>query len=128
MLVASSIKENNMSTNITPTLPAGYTTAPGRIEDYMLVYELFNTYALHHTGAVDVNDPELIRNDFSDPKFDPARSILFIHAPNGELVGYIEVRDTNNPPVHPWIWGCVRPGPGWRGAPLSGSRSRRFRC
>lgn len=104
-----------MSTTFTPSLPAGYTAVPGRLEDYKLAWELFNIYALHHTGAVDVNDPELIRVDWQDPKFDLARSILWVFAPNGALVGHVEVWDTFTPPVHPWIWGCVHPDHGEKG-------------
>ena len=35
--------------------------------------------------------------------------IRLVFAPNGEMVGYIEVWTTQKPPVHPWIWGRVHP-------------------
>ena len=90
-------------------LPAGYTSGPGNVEDYKLLFELVNAYALHLTGRVDVVDPELLRVDWDDPKFQPEKSTRWVHAPDGTLVGNVEVWDAANPPVHPWIWGCVHP-------------------
>lgn len=90
-------------------LPAGYTSGPGNVEDYKLLFELVNAYALHLTGSVDVVDPELLRVDWEDPKFQPEKSTRWVHAPDGTLVGNVEVWDAANPPVHPWIWGCVHP-------------------
>ena len=91
-------------------LPVGYRTSPGRIEDYKLLFELVNASALDITGSVDVTDPELLRVDWEDPKFNVEKSTRWVYAPDDTLVGTIEVRDAGNPPVHPWIWGCVHPG------------------
>jgi GNAT superfamily N-acetyltransferase len=93
----------------TAQLPDGFTLRPGTLDDYKLVFELVNASAMHLFGAMDVLDPELIRNDWQDPKFDMQKSTRMAFAPDGTLVGALEVWDTGNPPVHPWIWFCVHP-------------------
>ncbi len=98
-----------LSQTIAPTLPDGYTIRPGNHDDYQIAFDLFNTAALHLTGALDLADPEIIRNDWSDPRFDMQQSTRLVFAPDGSLAGYIEVWDTNNPPVHPWIWASIHP-------------------
>lgn len=90
-------------------LPAGFTLRPGRLEDYKLVFDLANASALKLLGTLDLTDPEVIRNDWQDPKFDIAKSTRLAFAPDGTLAGALEVWDTDNPPVHPWIWFCVHP-------------------
>jgi mycothiol synthase len=91
------------------TLPAGYTARPGRIEDYMPVYDLVNTYARRLNGCNDLNDAELIRLDWQNDGFNPETDIHTVLAPNGMLVGLIETWMTSKPPVHPWNWICVHP-------------------
>jgi GNAT superfamily N-acetyltransferase len=91
-------------------LPDGYTIRPGKMDDYKIAFDLFNLSALQLTGALDLTDPELIRNDWADPRFDMEKSTRMVFTPDGTLVGYVEVWDVSNPPVHPWIWGCVHPG------------------
>ena len=93
----------------TAQLPAGFSVRPGRLEDIQICFELFNADSLYMTGAVDCNDPNLILNDWKDPKFNLGNSTRLVFDPAGKLAGYIEVWDTSNPPVHPWIWCCVHP-------------------
>lgn len=93
----------------TVQLPGGFTLRPGTFEDIQICFELFNTDSLHTTGAVDCNDPNLILNDWKDPKFDLGKSTRLAFDPSGKLAGYIEVWDTNDPPVHPWIWASIHP-------------------
>lgn len=108
-----------MTTLSTPTetvlLPEGYTARPGSLDDLMIAFDLFNAAALHLTGALDVADPDILRNDWSDPRFDMRHSTRLVFAPDGSLAGYVEVWDTHNPPVHPWIWACVHPAHFGRG-------------
>jgi GNAT superfamily N-acetyltransferase len=93
----------------TVCLPEGFSIRPGTLDDYKIVFDLLNVSATHLTGAIDLTDPELVRNDWQDPKFDMEKSTRMIFAPDGTLVGVLEVWDTGNPPVHPWIWFCVHP-------------------
>ena len=93
----------------TAQLPDGFTIRPGTFDDYKLVFDLLNISSLRLLGSIDLTDPELIRNDWQDPKFDMQKSTRMIFAPDGTLVGALEVWDTGNPPVHPWIWFEVHP-------------------
>ena len=93
----------------TVQLPGGFSLRPGTLDDIQICFELFNTDSLHTTGAVDCNDPNLILNDWKDPKFDMSKSTRLAFDASGKLAGYIEVWDTNNPPVHPWIWASIHP-------------------
>jgi GNAT superfamily N-acetyltransferase len=90
-------------------LPAGFTARPGNFDDLQACFEMFNADSLHTTGAVDCNDPNLILNDWKDPKFSMDKSTRLVFDPAGKLAAYIEVWDTNKPPVHPWIWCSVHP-------------------
>lgn len=90
-------------------LPAGFSIRPGKLDDYKIVFELLNVSSLHLLGTIDLTDPELVRNDWQDPKFDMEKSTRLVFAPDGTLVGALEVWDTGTPPVHPWIWFEVHP-------------------
>jgi mycothiol synthase len=90
-------------------LPPGFTVRPGTLDDYKIVFELGNTCNLALVGAVDLADPEVLRNDWQEPKFNMEKSTRLVFAPDGTLAGAIEVWDTSNPPVHPWIWFRVHP-------------------
>lgn len=93
----------------TAQLPDGFNIRPGTLDDYKLVFDLLNASSLSLLGSVDLTDPELVRNDWQEPKFDMQKSTRLVFAPDGTLVGALEVWDTGNPPVHPWIWLCVHP-------------------
>jgi len=89
-------------------LPQGFTTRPGTMEDIPSAAELFNTYSEHYLGVRDFTISEL-ETDWRMPKFNPKTDIRLVHNQENELVGYIEVWTTSNPPVHPWVWGRVHP-------------------
>ena len=91
------------------TLPAGYSSRAGKIEDYRLVFELVNAYGLRLNGRVDLTDPELIRLDWENEGFNPQTDIHTVYAPDGQLIGMVECWLTSRPPVHPWVWVCVHP-------------------
>lgn len=93
----------------TVRLPEGFSIRPGTLDDYKIVFDLLNASAMHLTGAIDLTDAELVRNDWQDPKFDMQKSTRMVFASDGTLVGALEVWDTGTPPVHPWIWFCVHP-------------------
>ena len=57
----------------------------------------------------EITDAVGIRTEWNSPGFDPAEDILLVFAPNGEMVGYVEVWTTVKPSVHPWMWGRVDP-------------------
>jgi GNAT superfamily N-acetyltransferase len=94
--------------NILP-LPAGYSARAGKLEDYKITFDLLNTYAQHLNGHDDLVDPELLRLDWQNDGFNPETDLRMILAPDGSLVAFVECWLNQEPPVHPWIYGCVHP-------------------
>ena len=91
------------------TLPEGFTVRGARLEDVEASFEMYNLWAQKVIGEDEISDAEAIRNEWISPGFDPAEDIRLVFAPDGTLVGYIEVWTTAKPPVHPWVWGRVHP-------------------
>jgi len=91
------------------SLPEGFTVRGARLEDVKPALILFNVWSQSVIQEDEITDAEAIRNEWVSPGFDPAEDIRLVFAPDGEMVGYIEVWTTVRPPVHPWIWGCVHP-------------------
>ncbi|MBV6449900.1 MAG: Mycothiol acetyltransferase [Anaerolineales bacterium] len=94
--------------NILP-LPAEYFARGGSIDDYKIVFDLLNLYSMHLNGRVDLNDPELLRLDWLNDGFNPETDLRLVFAVDGSLVAFVECWTTQQPPVHPWIFGCVHP-------------------
>ena len=91
------------------TLPEGFTTRGAVLEDVETALKLFNRWSqsvIHEDELVDV---VAVRTEWVSPGFDPTEDIHLVFAPNGEMVGYIEVWTTVKPSVHPWMWGRVDP-------------------
>jgi mycothiol synthase len=99
----------NLNEKIELTLPEGFTVRGAWLEDVEASLEMYNLWAQKVIGEDDISDVEAIRNEWVSPGFDPAEDIRLVFAPDGTLVGYIEVWTTAKPPVHPWIWGRVHP-------------------
>ena len=100
--------------NILP-LPAGYTARPGTLEDYKISFDLLKIHSMHVKGAIDLLDPELIRLDWLNEGFNPETDIRMVFAPDNTPVAFVECWQTQEPPVHPWIFGIVHPEPWGRG-------------
>ena len=90
-------------------LPAGFTVRGATLEDVEPSIEMYNLWSQSVIGKDEITDAEAIRNEWVSPGFDPAEDIRLVFAPDGTLVGYIEVWTVFKPPVHPWIWGRVHP-------------------
>jgi mycothiol synthase len=90
-------------------LPAGYTTRAGKLEDYLLLFDMVNAYAQRLNGRNDLNDPELIRLDWQNDGFNPETDVNAVLTPDGSLVGLAECWLIHKPLVHPWNWICVHP-------------------
>jgi len=91
------------------SLPEGFTVRGARLEDVEPALKLYNSWSQSVIQEDEITDAQAIRNEWVSPGFDPAEDIRLVFAPNGEMVGYIEVWTTAKPPVHPWIWGRVHP-------------------
>ena len=90
-------------------LPEGFTARGARIEDVEPALALFNRWSHSVIGRDEITDAQAIRNEWVSPGFEPAEDTRLVFAPNGDLVGYIEVWTIAKPPVHPWMWGRVDP-------------------
>ncbi|MBI5840534.1 MAG: GNAT family N-acetyltransferase [Chloroflexi bacterium] len=90
-------------------LPEGFTARGAALEDVESALELYNRWSQSVIKEDEITDARAIRTEWVSPGFDPARDIRLVFAPDGRMVGYIEVWTTAKPPVHPWIWGRVHP-------------------
>lgn len=99
----------SMNQQVLP-LPAGYAARGGTIEDYKIAFDLFNIHSQHMNGCDDLVDPEFLRRDWLNAGFNPESDIHLVFSPDNTLVGLVECWTTQEPPVHPWIFGCVHPG------------------
>ena len=86
---------------IQPLLPEGFTVRAARLEDVEEALKLFNRWSHSVIHEAEITDANLIRNEWLSPGFDLVEDIRLVFAPNGEMVGYIEVWTTQKPPVHP---------------------------
>ena len=91
------------------SLPEGFTARGAQWEDIEPAFAMYNRWSRSVLGRDEISTPEIIRTEWTSPDFNPAEDIRVVFAPQGQLVGYIEVWDTARPPVHPWIWGRVDP-------------------
>ncbi|MBK9925561.1 MAG: GNAT family N-acetyltransferase [Anaerolineales bacterium] len=91
------------------SLPEGFTVRGAKLEDVEPALVLFNRWSRSVIHEDEITDADAIRTEWKSPGFDPMEDIRLVFAPNGEMVGYIEVWTTANPPVHPWTWGRVHP-------------------
>ncbi len=90
-------------------LPEGFSTRGAMLSDVEDALKLFNRWSRSIIDEDEITDVVAIRTEWISPGFNPAEDIRLIFAPDGEMVGYIEVWTTHKPPVHPWIWGRVDP-------------------
>src|SRR5687768_14517933 len=91
------------------SLPEGFTVRGATMEDVEPALDLYNRWAQSVIHENEITDLEAVRNEWLAPGFDPADDIRLVFAPDGEMVGYIEVWTTAKPPIHPWIWARVHP-------------------
>ena len=100
--------------NILP-LPVGYTSRGAALDDYIIAFDLLNIHSMHLNGCVDLLDPELLRLDWLNEGFKPETDIRMVFAEDGTPATFIECWQTQEPPVHPWIFGVVHPDHWGRG-------------
>lgn len=90
------------------TLNRPITLRGARATDAEAVVELLNTCEIAISGAPEFKVDNLLQ-EWQAPGFDPMEDIRLIETAEGQLVGYIEVWTTVNPPVTPGVWGRVHP-------------------
>ena len=91
------------------SLPEGFTVRGAVLEDVDEALKLYNRWAQSVIHEDEITDAVAVCTEWVSPGFDPAEDIRLVFAPDGEMVGYVEVWTTSKPPVHPWIWARVDP-------------------
>ncbi len=90
----------------------GCQVRPGEFEDLPQMVLLVNAAEVELTGAGDWT-VERYQEEWRQGGLDLAASTRVVIAPDGSIVGCIELWDQTNPPARPWIWGRVHQQ--WRG-------------
>lgn len=90
-------------------LPEGFTARGATMDDLEPAIQLFNRWSRSIIGRDEFAGIESIRDEWQAPGVDPAEDIHHIFAPNGDLVGHIEMFTNASPFVHPEIWGRIDP-------------------
>lgn len=91
------------------SLPEGFTARGAVLDDVEPALKLFNRWSQSVIQEDEITDVVAIRTEWVSPGFNPAEDIHLVFAPDGRMVGYVEVWTTFKPPVHPWMWGRVDP-------------------
>lgn len=81
---------------------AGYQTRPANFEDLPEAVEMFNA-AERELHGKDTFTLERYEQEWRIPGLNLETDTRVVFAPNGALVGLVEVWDVLNPPVHPWL-------------------------
>jgi mycothiol synthase len=106
-------KENEVKANLQEqlevSLPDGFTVRGATLEDATEALNLFNRWSQAVIHEDELAEVTLLSADWISPGFNPVEDIRMVFAPDGEMVGYVEVWTTVKPPVHPWMWGRVDP-------------------
>jgi GNAT superfamily N-acetyltransferase len=97
----------NLHEPLTVALPEGFTVRGAELGDIPEALKLFNRWSQAVIHEDEITDAVAIRTEWASPGFDPAEDIRLIFAPDGGMVGYVEVWTNAKPPVHPWIWSRV---------------------
>ena len=89
-------------------LPAGFTTRPATMDDLETAVTLMNICSTAQVGRPEHNTADTTL-EWTQEKFNLATNTHLVFAPNGEMVGYLEIWDIHPVPVSNWVWGCVHP-------------------
>jgi len=91
-------------------LPEGFTARGATMNDLEPAMALFNRWSRSVIGRDEFADIASIRAEWQAPGVEITEDIRHIFAPNGELVGHVEVWTNANPYVHPELWARLDPG------------------
>ena len=99
----------SLEVNNVVELPEGFTARGVTLKDLEPAMRLFNRWSRAVIGRDEFASVESLREEWQAPGADLAEDVRHIFAPNGELVGHIEVWTNPNPPVHPELWARLDP-------------------
>jgi GNAT superfamily N-acetyltransferase len=89
-------------------LKDGFTVRPPTMDDVEIAVDLFNECSMDMIGVQDYSMKE-VELDWQSPGFNLAEDARAVFNPGGELVGFSNVWADSPLPVHPFVWGRVRP-------------------
>jgi mycothiol synthase len=89
-------------------LTGDFIARPTQMEDLEAVFALVQTFMLENFGMSNQTLDDL-RSEWESPRFDVSKNTRSVYTPEDQLVGYVEVWDTHETPVRPFIWGYVHP-------------------
>ena len=90
-------------------LPEGFTARGATMDDLEPSVRLFNRWSRAVIGRDEFAGVESIYNEWHAPGVDIAEDVRHIFAPNGELVGHVEVWTNARPLVHLELWARLDP-------------------
>ncbi len=99
--------EANACENDFSGIPAFFTVRPATFEDVVVATDFFNRCSLEQVGRAEYKADE-IHYEWQSPSFDLARDTRLVFAPEGALVGYMELW-AMAPYVRLYCWGRVDP-------------------
>lgn len=85
-----------------------YEFRPASIDDVRAATKLANICSLYHIGVKEAR-VETTQKDWTSPGFDLERSTHVVLTPQGDLIGLLEIWDTQETPVHPYLWWRIHP-------------------
>jgi len=93
---------------MTTNLPNNYIIRPVVMDDLETAVAMFNLCAVDEIGVANI-PLDAIRNEWTLPGFDLAKSTRAVFTPAGQIIGYVEVWDVSELPSRISIWGRVHP-------------------
>ena len=94
----------NLQINSLVELPEGFIARGGTLDNLEPAMRLFNRWSRAVIGRDEFADTQSIRDEWTAPGVDLAEDVRQIFAPNGELVGHVEMWTNGHSPVHPELW------------------------
>jgi mycothiol synthase len=99
----------NLQVDHSMKLPDGFTARGATMNDAEQAMALFNRWSRAVIGRDEFTDVKSIRDEWQAPGVNLAEDTRHIFAPNGDLIGHIEVWTNANPLVHPELWARLDP-------------------
>ena len=90
-------------------LPAGFTARGAIMDDLDPSVQLFNRWSRAVIGCDEFANTELTRSEWQTPGVNLAEDVRHIFAPNGDLIGHVEVWTNSTPLVNPELWARLDP-------------------
>jgi len=85
-----------------------FTVRPVTLADAQAALVLFHACSQALIGA-NIGTLDDLYADWQAPRFSMTESTRAVFTPDGKLVGYCEVHDDDDLPVHPQVWARVHP-------------------